>query len=190
MSEILLQAIVEKLEALETALLRQANAGKYEEASNELTMAVKSIETEFIKISSTLSTNNKNIHGLSEEIRALRVNSGNPIQNQFNHVHHFHKQVWLSVSLFVCSLLLAYGWINCNNEKKSFEVNDMKYRYWKANGNTSLLKIVYQTDSLYNLNKDNFIKQVARAEHYIAEQQKLLRLADEKRKSNKLRMKY
>ena len=80
------------------------------------------------------------------------------IKKPLKHIHHFHKQVWLSVSSFIISLLLAYGWINCSNEKKSFEANDMKYRYWKANGNSHLLKIVYYTDSLYNQDKDHFIE--------------------------------
>ena len=78
--------------------------------------------------------------------------------------------------------MLAYGWINCHNEKKSFEANDIKYRYWKANGNTHLLKIVYYTDSLYNLDKDHFIQQVVRAEQQIVEQEKMHRLAGEKKK--------
>ncbi len=73
--------------------------------------------------------------------------------------------------LFIISFLLTYGWINCNNEKKSFEANDIKYRYWKTNGNTNLLEIVYQTDSLYNLNKDHFIQVVIASEQEIGEQQ-------------------
>lgn len=181
MSEILLQAIVEKLEALEIALLKQGSSGKDEEVSNELATAVKSIQPEFIKFSSIVNTNNEKINELSEEIHALRLKSGNPIQNQVKHIRHFHKHVWLSVSLFIASLLLIYGWVNCSNEKKSFEENDMKYRFWKANGNTSLLKIIYYTDSLYNLDKDHFIQQVVRSEQQIYEQEKRHRLAGEKK---------
>ena len=179
MSEILLQAIVEKLEALEIALLKQDSADKDE----ELKAAVRSIQSAFIKLNSAFNANNEKINGLSEDIRALKVNSGNPMQNQVKHVNHFHKQVWLSVSLFIISLLLAYGWVNCSNEKKSFKANDMKYRYWKVNGNTHLLKIIYYTDSLYNLNKNNFIKQVVRSERQISEQENMHRLVGEKEKN-------
>ncbi len=101
------------------------------------------------------------------------------------HIHHFHKHVWISVSFFIISLLLAYGWINCSNEKKSFEANEMKYRYWKANGNTHLLKIVYYTDSLYNQDKDNFIEQVIKSERQISEQEKGDRPAVKKNKYKK-----
>ena len=63
----------------------------------------------------------------------------------------------------------------------------MKYRYWKANGNSHLLKIVFYTDSLYNLDKDRFTQQVIRAEQQIDELEKMNRMADEKekRKENK-----
>ncbi len=183
MSEILLQAIVEKLEALETALLNQGKAGKVEETSNELAREINLLRSESLKFASAFSTNNEKINGLSEDIRALRDNSCNLTQNQVKHIHHFHKQVWLSVSLFIGSLLLAYGWINYGNEKKSFEANDMKYRFWKANGNTHLLKIVFYTDSLYNLDKDHFMQQVVRAEQQLFAHEKQFRLAGEKKGS-------
>ena len=151
----------------------------------ELKAAVKSIESEFIKFSSIFTTNNEKMNNLSERINALRVKSGNPMQNQVKRIHHFHKQVWLSVSLFIISLLLAYEWINCSNKKKSFEANDLKYRFWKANGNSHLLKIVFYTDTLYNLDKDRFIQQVFRAERQVFEQEKVHRLAGEKEKGIK-----
>jgi len=69
-----------------------------EEASNELTREIKLLQSEFIKIASTLCTNNSNINGLSEEIRALRVNSGSPMQNQLKHIHH-------SISRYGCPLV-------------------------------------------------------------------------------------
>jgi len=177
MSEILLQAIVEKLESLEIALLKQDNADKDE----ELKTAVKSIQSAaFTMINGPYNIKNEKIDSILEEIHALRG-----MDNKVRHTHHFHKQVWISVSLFIISLLLAYGWINCSNEKKSFEANDMKYRYWKGNGNTHLLKIIYYTDSLYNQNKDHFIEQVVRAERQISEQENRRRLAGEKEKKHK-----
>ncbi|HEU5053051.1 MAG TPA: hypothetical protein VFT78_08050 [Hanamia sp.] len=173
MSEILLQAIVEKLESLEIALLKQGSSGNDE----ELKAAVKSIQSFFIKFNAVCDANNKKIHGLSKEIQALQETN-----NQVRHTHHFHKHVWISVSLFIISLLLAYGWVNCSNEKKSFEANDMKYRYWKANGNASLLRIIYHTDSLYNLNEEHFKNEVLQTERKIDEQEKVQRLEGEKRK--------
>ena len=173
MSEILLQAIVEKLESLEIALLKQGSSGNDE----ELKTSLKSIQSSFIKFNAVCNATNAKIDGLAGEIHVTN--------SQVRHTHHFHKHVWISVSLFIISLLLAYGWLNCSNEKKSFEANDMKYRYWKAKANSSLLKIIYYTDSLYNLNEEHFINEVLQAERKIEEQNKVRRLEGEKKKMYK-----
>jgi hypothetical protein len=129
---------------------------------------------------SLLNNHNEKLNSLSKEMNLLRLNLGNLEPRQVKHIHHFHKLVWVTVSLFLISLFLAYGWINCHNEKKAFEANDIKYRYWKADNNASLLKLTYYTDSLYNMDKDDFRNQVVHAEQQIAEQGKRFRLAGEK----------
>lgn len=185
MNEVLLQMIVEKLEALEIALLKQSDPSKYCESLNALETLMKSLQSEIMKLSLERKTNTDRVTDLSNQINTLRSNSIDPEQNQVNHIHHFHKHIWISLSLFIISLFLAYGWINCHIEKKQFEANDIKYRFWKANGNTSLLKIIYGTDSLYNLDKDGFTNEVLRAEHEIAEQEKMHRLASEKKNNER-----
>lgn len=182
MNEVLLQTIIEKLEALEIALLKQSHQVKDSEPSNALATAFKSVQSELIKLSQECRTNTDCVTNLSNQINTLRSNYIDPEQNRVKHIHHFHSQIWISVSLFLISLLLVYGWINCHNEKKQFEANDIKYRFWKANGNTNLLKIIYQTDSLYNLDKANFTNKVCQAEDKIAKQEKMHRLDGEKEK--------
>src|SRR5690242_15419992 len=181
MNEVLLQTIVEKLEALEIALLKQSPPAKEGESSKELVTAVKFVQTKLTKFNSEVRTNTDCVTNLSNQINALRLNFAHPEQNQVKHVHHFHKHIWISLSLFIISLLFAYGWINCHVEKKAFEANDIQYRFWKANGNTNLLKIIYKTDSLYNLDKTIFAKEVLRQERQIAVQEKKHRLAGEKK---------
>lgn len=181
MSEVLLQTIVEKLDALEIALLKQCQPAKDGESSNALVVLIKSIQSELMKLNFEARKNTNCVTDLSNQINTLRSNYINPEQNQVKHTHHFHKHIWISLCLFIFCILLAYGWINCHNEKKQFEANDIQYRFWKANGNTSLLKIIYHTDSLYNLDKDDFRNEVLRAEHQIAEQEKMHRLAGEKK---------
>ena len=182
MNEVLLQTIIEKLEALEIALLKQSQPAKDAETSNALATLMRSLQSEIMKLSSECRITTDSVTDLSNQINTLRSNYINPEENQVKHIHHFHKNIWISVSLFVVSLLFAYGWINCHNEKKQFEANDIQYRFWKANGNVSLLKIIYQTDSIYNLDEDDFTKKVLDAEHRIAEQEKRNRLAHEKKK--------
>ncbi len=162
MNEILLQTIVEKLEALEIALLKESNAGKDVEVPNELTIEINSLQSELEKFTSIFKSTSENTSDLLKEISGLRLNLGNPLQSRVKHIHHFHKQIWITISLILISLLLAYGWVNSIHEKEAFEANDIKYRFWKTNGNANLLKITYQTDSLYTLDKNNFTRRVIR----------------------------
>src|SRR5664279_1672430 len=182
MSEILLQTIVEKLESLEIALLKECNSGKDGALQNQILLGFKNFQSQVATFTSQLNTNSETLLRFSEEVNSLRLNLGNTIQNQVRHTHHFHKLVWVTVSLFLITTLLAYGWMNCSNGKKVFEANDIKYRYWKVDSNASLLKITYYTDSLYDFDKDSFKKKVLWPEQQIVEQEKLFRLASEKEK--------
>ena len=77
-------------------------------------------------------------------------------------------------------IFISIGWSNCNNEKKTFEANDIKCRYLKPNDYISLIKIIYGADSLYNQDKDSFIRRVFQAEQQIAQQENIIWLIVEK----------
>ncbi|RNI38951.1 hypothetical protein EFY79_04640 [Hanamia caeni] len=181
MNELLLQTIIEKLEALEIALLKKNDTPKEDVEQKNLVHQIKSFQSEFEGFKSQLTDNNGNINKLAQNISAR----DDAKQNKVMHIHHFHNRVWLTVSMYLVSLFLAYGWLNCHNEKKAFEANHFKHRYWKANGNKILLKITYETDSLYQVDKDKFEKEVLNREKKIAEREKMLRLADERKKKLK-----
>ncbi len=185
MSEILLQTIVEKLESLEIALLKEGDSDKNEIFQNQVLQGFKDFKSEVGQFTSQLNINNEKLQAFSKEISVFRLKMINLIKCEVKHSHHFYKHVLVTVSLFVISLLLEYGWINCHNEKKVFEANDIKYRYWKVDSNASLLKLTYFTDSLYEADKDDFTNQVVHAEQQIAEQWKQFRLAGEKEKTGR-----
>ena len=146
MNEILLQTIVEKLEALEIALLKESNAGKDVEVTNELTIEINSLQCELEKFTSIFKSTSETISNLVKEISGLRLNLVNPVQGRIKHIHHFHKQVWITISLIIISLLLAYGWVNSIHEKEVFEANDIKYRFWKTKWQCQLIKKNYISD--------------------------------------------
>lgn len=184
MSEILLQTIVEKLEALEIALLKENNAGKNETIYQALLKEIKSAQSEITKLPVLLRADSKKINELTESIAALNIKLNISLKNQISHTHHLHKAVWICAGLFITSLIFLISWINCSNTKEKFEANDIKYRYLRVNGNTSLVKLLYHTDSLYDLNKDAFCKLVIQHEQQLAKQAELLRLLVEKKQEN------
>lgn len=183
MSELLLKSIIEKLEAWEIGALRDNNAGK-DEAIQAILKEVKSFQPELSKLPSEFKAISEKMREVLRSVGALNLKLENPIKEQIKHNHHLHKGIWISIGLLIISLLFLYGWINCSNTKNAFEANDIKYRYLKANANVGLLKLLYRTDSLYNLNKDLFARQVVEKEQRLAEQAELFRLADEKKKDS------
>ena len=182
MSEVLLETIVEKLESLEIALLKESNASKDNATQQALLKEVNLLKSEFINHADQLKSSEEKMNGLMKSISALNFKLSSPLENNIKHFHHFHKGLLVALAFFVLSAVFLYGWIRCSNVKEQFEANDMKYRFLKINGNSSLLKITHDTDSLYNANTIDFTSKVVQAEQHLAEQVEMLRLAGEKEK--------
>ena len=174
------ESIVEKLESLEIALLKESNASKDKATQQALLTEVKLLKSEFIIHPTQLKSSEEKMNGLMKSISALNFKLSTPLENNIKHFHHFHKGLLVALAFFVLSAVFLYGWIKCNNEKNQFEANDMKYRFLKMNGNSSLLKITHDTDSLYNANRIDFTSKVVQAEQRPADQAEMLRLAGEK----------
>ena len=162
-SEVVLQTIVEKLEAIEISLLKDNNSAK-EETIQSLLKEIKSVKSEMANLPLEFEKSTEKTSKLLQSITALNYKLNNPLTNEINRNHHFHKGIWIAMLLFIFCCLLPYGWIHCHDEKWALEVNDIKYRYLKVNGNNSLLKATYSTDSLYNLNKAAFVQLVVSKE--------------------------
>jgi len=105
MNELLLQTIVEKLEALEIVLLKKSDTHKEHAAEKYLAQHIKSFQSEFEVFKSQLAENNDKINKLAQKITA----QDNAKQNTVKHIHHFHDRVWVTVSIYLISLFLAYG---------------------------------------------------------------------------------
>ena len=180
MSEVLLRTIVEKLESIEIALLK-GNPDENTDMQQAL-KEIRSFQTEMIKLPSQMKIRAEKTSELLKGITTLNFKLDTPKKEHIKHSHHLHKGIWIAVGLFIISLLFLYGWINCSNTKNAFEANDIKYRFLKVNGNPALLKLLYQTDSLYRLDNNSFAKQVVAKEQVLAQQAEQFRLAGEKKK--------
>ena len=148
MSEVLLETIIEKLESLEIALLKESHANKDNATHQALLKEVSLLKSEFINHADQLKANEEKMNGLMKSISALNFKLSIPMETNIKHSHHFHKGLLVALAFFVLSGVFLYGWIRCSNVKEQFEANDMKYRFLKMNSNESLLKITHETDSL------------------------------------------
>ncbi len=182
MREVLLQTIVEKLESMEIALLKDSRSGNDHVVQKETVQRLKSLQSQLQIFNAQLSNNAEKLSRLSEQKTSLGLGPNDPSTSFVKHIHHFHKLVWVTAGLFLVCLLLVYGWLNCYKEKKSFEANDIKYRFWKSDSSANLLRLTYFTDSLYNLDKVDFRNRVVQREEQFALRMKMNRLAGEKKK--------
>ena len=173
MTELLLQTIVEKLEAMEL-LLHHDNASKGDDV-------LKKVAEEITKIYPTGLSIDK-INELKVSVDACYKKLECPIQNRIDHKHHLHRGVWIAFFLFFASIFCLWQWMNTINDKKQFEANDIKYRALKVTADKALIKLLCHTDSLYNLDPTHMEQWVVQEEERLAEQTILLQLAGEKEK--------
>ncbi len=179
MSEVLLQMIAEKLDALGAALSKPVNTGTDTAIQETLVKDVKSFQTEMKKFDENLKVTNANLSKLTSSLDNHTFQS-QPLRNNVEHRHHLHKGIWVGVILFNISIFLALAWNSSLQTQKQYEANDIKYRSLKVTGNKSLIRVLFNTDSLYNIQGEALRKMTIKEEQRLAEQAEILRLAGEK----------
>jgi hypothetical protein len=185
MSDELLQTIVEKLEALEIALLKQDNESANTLLHRNLLNEIKACKSGIEGLSTEVNNFSKKM-----EVQMLRFDAFTRIsdkhrQDQTIHHHRLHKGLWVSVGLFILVGLLAVSLFNSRTDLKRYEANDIKYRLLKVKADTVVLRRLYKTDSIYNENPDAVKKATIQEELRIAERARLFQLASEKEKEAK-----
>ena len=117
MSEILLQAIIEKLEKIEL-LLKQVNSSKDAEIVKALLGEIKKL--------SILSMSIDKIDELKLSVDRCSKILEHPPKNQIIYKHYLHKGTWIAVILFFVAAFFLSEWISSLNDKKKFEASDIK----------------------------------------------------------------
>jgi hypothetical protein len=184
MNEVLLQTVVEKLGIFET-LLKQVATDKNEISQSQWTEQLQTLHEDIKKMNDHSLLNVKRMNELELIMEALNKSLQIPSKNQINHKPHLHKGIWIAIiSIFVSTFFFCL-WMNSNDYKKQFEANDIKYRALKVTHNKALLELLYNTDSLYNLDPQHMQEWVAQEEDQLNEQTKMFQLAGEKKKERK-----
>lgn len=185
MSEVLLQMIVEKLDALGAALSNPVTTGTDTVMQETLVKEVKSFQTEMKKFEENLKANDDNISRLISSLENHIFQSQQSARTSVEHRHHLHKGIWVAVGLFIVAMFFLCEWVDTYQSKKVSEANDIKYRSLKFTGNKSYIKYLYDVDSIYNVKGEAIKEKVIQDEERLAEQVKMLQLAGEKEKEAK-----
>lgn len=180
MSEVLLQMIVEKLDALGAALSKPVTTGADTAIQENLIKEVKSFQTEMKKFEENLKVNNANLSKLTSSLDNHIFQLQQPLRNNVEHKHHLHKGIWIAVGLFIAATFFLWEWLDTYQSKKVSEANDINYRSLKLTGNKSYIKYLYDIDSIYKIKGEAIKEKTIQDEERLAEQVKMLQLAGEK----------
>ena len=183
MSELLLQTIVEKLESLELAWKVSGDSEK--ETAAQLKKEIEVLRHDFKNLLAQILPSTSKLGELSSDIAGLSRQLQVPLQNRVEHKHELHKGFFITISLFLLSVILIWILFNSYQNNKQYKANDLKYRYLKIANNTAIIKLCSITDSLYQKNENSFRTGVEQEEQRLIRQAEDLRLAGEKEKEAK-----
>ncbi len=184
--QLLMQSIVEKLEAMELLLQIISNQKPQIDLSS-ITNQIAAFRKDFEGGNSKRLMEAQLLGDLSQNIKQLQQQLLVPRDSKIEHKHTLHKGIWISVGLALVVVVLVCGWTNSFNSRKQYEEDSIKYRSLKVFGNKSVVRLCVQTDSLYNRNKDEFISQVIQAEQLLFSIADSIRFAGENKGDIKLR---
>lgn len=187
MSELLLQTIVEKLEAIELLLTvdkqdqhYRQELGDIRKTINELSTGLKAGRIPTASLSAVQAAE------LSQSLEKLSSRLEMPAVSKTQHHHHLQKGVWWCIGTLLVAILMAWGWLGTYQRLGTHEASAFKYRYFKAWGNREVLRLCRYTDSLYQKDRDGFRSQVEQREWWLSSLVDSMRLAGEKKvKGNK-----
>ncbi len=180
----LIANIVEKLAVFET-LLKQIIADKNETNQNQYSIHLQALHADIKKMIEQFLLNQNKMCELELKMEAWEERLQQPLKTRIDHKHHLHKGIWIAIALFLISAFLSYKWLSEINKNEQFEANDIKYRALKVTGDRALLKLLYHTDSLYNLDAEHMGHWVLLEEEHLIERTKILQLAGEKKREAK-----
>ncbi|GEO08696.1 hypothetical protein [Segetibacter aerophilus] len=180
MSEVVLQAIVDKLEAIEIALLKQQTMPIDDEVPRSTLIKLEAFKSELSMIAAKVRISNERLNEIWERLDSYILKRDEHVKNSVTYHLHLNKSLRISLALFICLVVLLITCMNTYNSTKQFEANDIKYRALKMSGGKNLVRLLYYIDSSYNFNPDSLRQTTIQQEDRLAEQTKLLRLAGEK----------
>jgi hypothetical protein len=178
MDEVLLQTIIEKLEAFEAAQVTSNKAILTEGTNAALLNELKTFEAELNTSSKILKTSNNSLNEMMRKLDAWTAKLNEPVRKKIT--YHLNKSTWISVGLFLGIMLLMMTNYNTCNKLKIYESNDIKYRWMKVKAGKELRKAIYNLDSSFNADPETLRKLTIQEEDRLAEQARLFQLAGEK----------
>ena len=154
MSEVLMQTIVDKLNDIDAAVGQlKEHMPRVPDYSGQLTginQSVTQVQESLVKMPQQLKFPTAAVHTLTQHLEVNNDLLRRPPRQEIRHHHHITKGI---IASGVLGLLLAICvcWIyRLYERQENYKANDIKYRYLKIEGTSSLQALLYKMDSLYH----------------------------------------
>lgn len=145
MSELLLQTIVERLEAQDLLLKEMSNDA--DEGQAEMRKKFDELKAE-VAVYKTSKQELPELRQVTQNMEALKalLFQKNPVQAKRNVLHR--KSTWIFVGISILFLGMSWCWGYTFRAWSAAEIDGMKYQYLKSIANPSLARFCRVVDSL------------------------------------------
>ena len=116
MNDEFMQAIVEKLEAIEIAQLKTLDSSKNGIKSDKIFAKLKVIQANLGEFSRQIDASNANLKSALGKSLLLGAKQQSVHQSHISHTHHFHKGIRIAVGIFTMLLFVLYGWLSSSRK--------------------------------------------------------------------------
>lgn len=99
---------------------------------------------------------------------------------QIKHYHHLHKGLIATAVFVIVSMILLFVLFRTTQKLNDYRAGDIKYRHLQLLNTGRLGRIIYLTDSIYDLNPDSLQKDVIKKELDKKRRAELILKANEK----------
>jgi hypothetical protein len=182
MSEILLQAIIEKLEALELLWNVDRSTQQTPIDFSPVLAELRMLHKLLSQLSSMIEHGDRNIADVSVKIdKLIDKFSHASASNQHTTLRVKFKYLVVIAGLSALLLLFSWGWINTFINAAETQGSNWKYRYLKVSGPESTYRLMKRADSSYQADKTGFKKEVTRLEERLLSFADSIRFAGEKK---------
>jgi hypothetical protein len=156
MDQLVIETIIEKVEAAETKLNIQgkelSEITKKVSTVTDQANTIKTIANLIKKLQDNMNTITWPVKEMTEMSNLLAQNNellAHPKKTKQVIVHTAGKLIWIIVSLFAMMLSLIILLVNTSNKLDQFKMNDMIWRYIKLSNSSQNLEYLQTVERLY-----------------------------------------
>ncbi|GAA0548147.1 hypothetical protein [Chitinophaga japonensis] len=154
MSEVLMQTIVDKLNEIDATVgqlkEKMPTVPDYSRQLTAINQSITQAQESVVSLPLQLKFPTAAVHTLTQHLEVNNDLLRRPPKQEIRHHHHLAKGIIASGVLGLLLIICACWIYRLYERQDNYKANDIKYRYLKIEGTSSLQALLYKMDSLYH----------------------------------------